>query len=168
MVGPRERSLVRSSGRAIPCGLGFEVICYVLGSGGPCSKSSRAIGVSFEVGQGGDSCPVGGVLMEEPGLVGGAFGGGVGLVGGAPESDQVWWAGPTMRTGWCLRSASCTGRSGRAGTMPLRASRASRAEGLGGASSCGSAWRQARQYSSAESSNRVTGGFMCSWAYWSV
>ena len=27
------------------------------------------------------------------------------------------------------------------------------------------AWRQARQYSSAESSSRVTGGFTCSWAY---
>lgn len=91
-----------------------------------------------------------------------------GLMGGVPESGQVLWMGPTMRTGWCLKSASCTGRSGSAGTMPLRASRASSAEGLGGDSSCGSAWRQALQYSSAESSNRVTGGFTCSCAYWSV
>lgn len=91
-----------------------------------------------------------------------------GPVGGAPESGQVQWAGPTMRIGWCRRSASCTGRSGSAGTVPLRASRASSAEGLGGVSSCGSACLQARQYSSAESSNRVTGGFTCSCAYWSV
>ena len=106
---------------------------------------------------------------EVPDLVGGAradgrsLGGGGTLFGGAGPG----WAGagPTMRIGWCLRSASCTGRSGSAGTVPLRASNARSAEGLGGASSCGSAWRQARQYSSAESSSRVTGGFTCSWAY---
>lgn len=73
----------------------------------------------------GRSQSVGGASGEEPGLAGGA--------------------GPTMRIGWCLRSASCTGRSGSAGTVPLLASRASSAEGLGGGSSCGSAWRQARQ-----------------------
>lgn len=107
---------------------------------------------------------VGGALGEEPilkgqGLRGGVFAGTTSTevaeswmwAGPAPCRDFRfrWWAGRgaglTMRMGWCRRSASCTGRSGSAGTAPLRASRVSSAEGLGGLSSCGSAWRQARQ-----------------------